>query len=192
MNEIEQEDKSDMTEGHEVTSKTGAVAAGPPEAARVGARILEQGGNAFDAAVAASMACCMLQPQSTGVGGYVLCAMVQESAAGKVWSVDANSISPEAAHEHMYTILPAGNIGGINETEYNCNVKDNANVHGPLAIGPPGMMAGMGTIWERWGKLKWSDVVAPSLNLLADGFPYVVRRERPMSKVVLISIIIPD
>ena len=45
-----------MTEDYEVTSSVGAVAAGPPEAARVGARILEQGGNAFDAAVAASMA----------------------------------------------------------------------------------------------------------------------------------------
>ena len=161
-----------MTEGHEVTSTTGAVAAGPPEAARVGARILEQGGNAFDAAVATSMACCMLQPQSTGVGGYVLCAVILEGATGKVWSIDANSISPKAAHEHMYTILPTRTRGGINENEYNCSVKDNANVHGSLAIGPPGMMAGMGTIWEKWGKLKWSDVVAPSLKLLEDGFPF--------------------
>ncbi len=95
-----------MTEGQEVASNTGAVAAGPPEAARVGARILEQGGNAFDAAVATSMACCMLQPQSTGVGGYVLCAVILEGTTGKVWSIDANSISPKAAHEHMYTILP--------------------------------------------------------------------------------------
>ena len=130
-----------MTEGHEVTSKTGAVAASPPEAARVGAKILEQGGNAFDATVATSMACCMLQPQSTGVGGYVLCAVVKEGATGKVWSVDANSISPKAAHEHMYTILPERISGGINGNEYNCSVKDNANVHGSLAIGPPGMMA---------------------------------------------------
>ncbi|HCR16876.1 MAG TPA: hypothetical protein DIU35_05280 [Candidatus Latescibacteria bacterium] len=161
-----------MTEDYEVTSSVGAVAAGPPEAARVGARILEQGGNAFDAAVAASMACCMLQPQSTGVGGYVLCAVVLEGATGNVWTIDSNSIAPRAAHENMYTILPTGTIDGINENEYDCNVKDNANVHGSLAIGPPGMMAGMGTIWERWGQLKWSEVVAPSLKLLEDGFPF--------------------
>ena len=161
-----------MNEGHEVTSPAGAVAAGPPEAARVGARILEQGGNAFDAAVAASMACCMLQPQSTGVGGYVLCAVVLEGATGKVWSVDANSIAPMAAHEKMYEILQTRAISGINENEYDCNVKDNANVHGSLAIGPPGMMAGMGTIWEKWGKLDWPSVVAPSLKLLEEGFPF--------------------
>jgi gamma-glutamyltranspeptidase/glutathione hydrolase len=34
------------------------------------------------------------------------------------------------------------------------------------------MMAGMGTIWERWGQLKWSEVVAPSLKLLEKGFPF--------------------
>jgi gamma-glutamyltranspeptidase len=33
-------------------------------------------------------------------------------------------------------------------------------------------MAGMGIIWERWGKLKWNEIVAPSLKLLADGFTY--------------------
>jgi gamma-glutamyltranspeptidase/glutathione hydrolase len=51
-------------------------------------------------------------------------------------------------------------------------VRDDANVHGPLAIGPPGVVAGIGLLWERWGRLKWSEIVAPSLRLVADGFPY--------------------
>ncbi|MBT4099795.1 MAG: hypothetical protein HOE86_19230, partial [Gemmatimonadetes bacterium] len=150
-----------------------AVAAGPEEAARIGARILEQGGNAMDAAAAACMACCMFWPHATGVGGYVCCGLVLEGNTGRVWSLDANSIAPAGAHERMYQVGRVGDSPqGINENEYGCSVKDNANVHGPLAIGPPGMMAGMGTLWERWGALRWQDIVAPSLGVLADGFPF--------------------
>lgn len=162
-----------MIEGTEVICTRGAVAAGPAEAARVGARILEAGGNAMDAGSAASMACCMLAPQSTGVGGYICSGLVLEGKSGKVWSVDANSIAPAAAHEHMFEILPATPEGGsANEREYFCRVKDDANIYGPLAVGPPGMMAGMGIVWERWGRLKWPQIVEPSLKLLEQGFPY--------------------
>ena len=162
-----------MVEGKEVISRKGAVAAGPEEAARIGARILERGGNAMDAAAAACMACCMFWPHATGVGGYVCCGLVLEGDTGRVWSLDANSVAPAGAHEGMYRVGPVGDgPPGINENEYNCSVKDNANVHGPLAIGPPGMMAGMGTLWERWGKLAWGDIVAPSLEVLSDGFPF--------------------
>ena len=86
-----------MIEGREVGSAKGAVAAGPEEAARVGARILARGGNAMDAAAATCMACCMLEPHATGVGGYVCAAVVLEGTSGRVWSLDANSIAPAAA-----------------------------------------------------------------------------------------------
>jgi gamma-glutamyltranspeptidase / glutathione hydrolase len=164
-----------MVEGKEVVSAVGAVSAGPEESARIGARILEQGGNAMDAAAAACMACCMLRPHATGVGGYVSCGLVLEGATGQTWSLDGNSVSPAAAHEQMYKVGPVrkGHTG-INENEYDCSVEDDANVWGPLAIGPPGMMAGMGTLWERWGRLKWADIVKPSLDLLSDGFPFDV------------------
>jgi len=164
-----------MVEGKEVLSRKGAVAAGPEEAARIGARILERGGNAMDAAAATCMACCMFWPHATGVGGYVCCGLVLEGSTGRVWSLDANAVAPAGAHEGMYHAGPVGDgPPGINESEYSCSVKDNANVHGPLAIGPPGMMAGMGTLWERWGRLKWHDIIAPSLRVLSDGFPFGV------------------
>ena len=164
-----------MLEGKEVVSRKGAVAAGPEEAARIGARILEQGGNAMDAAAAACMGCCMFLPHATGLGGYVCCGLVLEGSTGRVWSLDANAVAPAGAHETMYQVGRVGDsAGAINESEYRCSVKDNANVHGPLAIGPPGMMAGMGTLWERWGQLKWEDIVAPSFKVLSDGFPIAV------------------
>lgn len=163
-----------MVEALDVTSELGVVAANPPGAARVGGSVLERGGNAMDAAVAASMACCMLEPMSTGVGGYVCCAVVLEGKTGRTWSVDANSIAPAAAHETMYELVGPNEAGPgkLNEREYSCFVRDDANVHGALAIGPPGMMAGMGTIWERWGRLSWPEIIQPSQSLLSEGFTY--------------------
>ncbi|MBT3343993.1 MAG: hypothetical protein HN712_19750 [Gemmatimonadetes bacterium] len=161
-----------MTEGHQIDSEIGAVAAEPEAAARIGARILAEGGNAFDAAAATCMAVPMLYPDKTGIGGYMMTAMVRDGATGRIWSVDANSRAPAAAHESMYDILPAQPGGGINESEYACSVRDNANVHGALAVGVPGQLAGIGTLWERWGRLPWAQVVQPSLDLLANGFPY--------------------
>ena len=52
-----------MQEGVEIICEGGAVATGPAEAARAGAAILIQGGNAFDAAAAACLACAVMQPQ---------------------------------------------------------------------------------------------------------------------------------
>ena len=96
-----------MIESNEVVSSVGAIAAQPQGAARVGARIMEEGGNAFDAAAAASLAACLLQPQSTGITGYVMCAVVRDGRTGEIMSLDANSVAPADAHEGMYEILPA-------------------------------------------------------------------------------------
>ena len=164
-----------MVEDREVSSRQGVVAAQPPEAARVGARVLEQGGNAFDAAAAACLACCMLQPGSTDVGGYVFVGVVRDGKTGEITSVDANSVAPAGAREDMFGILPLGDdTEDLNAREYFCRVKDDANVFGPLAVGVPGTLAGIGTIWEKWGRLEWEDILAPFQRLLEDGFPYDV------------------
>lgn len=162
-----------MIEGHDVVSTVGGCAAGPAEAARVGARILEQGGNAFDAAAAAAMACCILQPASTGIGGYCGCAVVKEGASGRVWSVDGNAQAPRAVSDEMYRpTRPAPDANGLNEREYNATVANDENIYGSRAIAMPGMAAAMGTIHERWGRLKWAEIVAPCRQLVEDGFPY--------------------
>lgn len=159
-----------MTEGTEVVSSVGAIAAQPQEAARVGARILAEGGNAFDAAAASALASCLLQPQSTGITGYVMAAVVRDGRTGEIWSLDANSTAPAAAREDMYEILPAsGDPRDLNSREYGCSVRHSANVFGPLAVGVPGMGAGIGTLWERWGRLEWPQIVAPTQQLLAEG-----------------------
>lgn len=160
-------------EGKDVISVKGAIATEAQAVEKLGATILARGGNAIDAAAAACLAGCMVHPHLSDLGGYVCCAVVLEAKSDRVWSLDANAIAPAAAHERMFTVMPVGNgPAGINENEYSCRVQDNANVHGPLAVATPGAMAGIGRLWERWGSLKWPEIVAPSLELLEAGIPY--------------------
>lgn len=162
-----------MVEGKEIVVTSGAVATEPQDAARAGAQVLEAGGNAMDAAAAACLASGAMQPETADVGGYVLCAVVLEGSSGRVWSLDSNSVAPAAAHERMFQVLPLqGEKVGINANEYLCSVPDDANIYGPRAVAVPGVMAGIGLLWERWGRAKWADLIAPALRLLADGFPY--------------------
>jgi gamma-glutamyltranspeptidase/glutathione hydrolase len=155
-----------------VNAKYAVVAAESDAAASAARDALDAGGNAADAAAAAAIASCMVEPQLVDLGGYVAAAVVLEGKTGKVWSVDADSAAPKAASAAMFRVLPkpAGKRG-LNENEYDCSVENNANVDGALAVGVPATLAGIGTIHQRWGKLKWAQVIAPSQRLLADGFP---------------------
>jgi gamma-glutamyltranspeptidase / glutathione hydrolase len=167
-----------MIEGLEVVASVGVIATGPAEAARAGGRIFERGGNAMDAAAAACLTCAVLEPQAVDIGGYVAAGVILEGATGQVWSLDANSVAPAAAHEAMYEVLPPQpGKRGINELEYACSVRDDANVYGPLSVGVPGFVGGVGTLWERWGRLPWADIVAPARALVEEGLPYTVVRD---------------
>ena len=162
-----------MIEGKQIRVGKGAVATEAAQAARIGARMLERGGNAMDAAAAACLACGVLIPYYVDIGGYACSGVVLEGASGRVWSLDSNSAAPAAAHASMYEVTEKipGKVG-VNENEYDCSVKNDANVYGPLAAAPPGFMGGVGMLWEKWGRLKWSEIVEPSIALVQDGFPY--------------------
>src|SRR5438270_6136409 len=122
-----------MIEGQEIIASTGVVATGPAEAARAGARLFDRGGNAFDAAAAACLACAVLEPQAVDLGGYVAAGVVLDGKSGELWSIDANSVAPKAAREDMFEVMPPEpGKRGINEIEYDCSVRDDANVYGPL------------------------------------------------------------
>ena len=162
-----------MTSGVDIVCRNGAVATGPAEAAEVGASILASGGNAMDAAAAACLAASTLEPQAVDLGGYVLAGVVLEGKSGSIWSVDANTVAPTAAKEDMFqTTRPVPGRRGINEREWGCTVVDDANIQGPLAVSVPGFLAGVGMLWERWGRLKWREIVEPARDLVARGLAY--------------------
>ena len=172
-----------ISEGFEVTGRTGVIATGPAEGARAGARMFQSGGNAMDAVAAACIVCAVMEPQAVDLGGYVFAAVLLDGKTGRVWSIDSNSVAPSAARDDMFEVLPLrSGAPGINEIEYGCSVRDDANIYGPLSVAAPGFMAGVGTMWERWGRAKWPDILAPARELLDAELSYSLVRESILTK----------
>src|SRR6266700_451955 len=84
----------DRTQGRSmVISKNGIVAAESPLAAQAGVRILERGGNAVDAAVAANAVMGVVAPMSNGIGGDLF-AIVHDITTGSIHGLNASGWSP--------------------------------------------------------------------------------------------------
>src|SRR5437660_5759374 len=75
-------------------ARKAAVAADLEPVAAAALKVAQAGGNAVDAAAAACLASCMLEPSAVDLGGYVTCAVVLEGKTGAVWAVDADSAVP--------------------------------------------------------------------------------------------------
>lgn len=156
-----------LREAQSVICRRGVVATGPADAAAAGARLLAQGGNAMDAAAATALACAVLEPEAVDLGGYVACGILREAATGAIWALDANTVAPARAMDGMFQVLPQRpDTWGVNQSEYGCSVAGDANVYGPLSVGVPGFIAGVGLLAERWGRLRWPQIVAPSQALV--------------------------
>lgn len=137
--------------------KRGMVISAHPLASEAGLSVLQQGGNAVDAAVATTLAISVVEPFSAGVGGggFLLLRLGQ---TGEVRALDFRERAPLAATRTMFL-------------DSQGKVRSRASVDGYLAAGTPGTIAGMYEVQRRYGKLAWKDVVAPALRLSRDGFP---------------------
>ena len=153
-----------------VTKKTppvrrGLVAAEHPVGARVGARILERGGNAVDAAVATAFAMTVVEPfMSTIAGSGTM--LVHRARHGETVALDFNGCAPARAHASMFR-LSTGISRGLFAWP---NVEGAANERGWLAPAVPGSVAGLSLALERYGTMELRDVVAPAIELARGGF----------------------
>ena len=137
-----------------------AVAAGHPATAAAGAEILDAGGSAADAAVAACLASCVAETVMTGLlgGGH---AIHYEAASGTVRNLDCFCAVPGLAAEPRQTELLHLDVPFGEEL-----------VHyavGPASCAVPGVDAGLGALWEAHGRLPWPRLVEPALRLARDG-----------------------
>ena len=132
-----------------VTGPHAMVTTGHPLATEVGRKILEQGGNAIDAAVAVGFALEVVLPSAgnIGGGGFILC----RDTAGTVCALDYRETAPGGATRNMY-LDSAGN-------------PTDASLTGPLAAGVPGSVAGMYEAWKQYGHLPWATLIAPAIAL---------------------------
>jgi gamma-glutamyltranspeptidase / glutathione hydrolase len=122
-------------------------------AAKVGADVMKQGGNAVDAAVATGFALAVTFPEAgnLGGGGY----MVIRMADGRVDAIDYRETAPLAASRDMY-VGPDGKLTG-------------ESVVGPKASGVPGAVAGMVEAHRKYGVLPLAKVLAPAIRLAEEG-----------------------
>jgi gamma-glutamyltranspeptidase / glutathione hydrolase len=148
-----------------VVERTGAaetpikgLVTGQPQAAAVGNDVLAAGGNAVDAIVAAALTAGVVAVPSTGIGGYGGHLMVAR-ANGKVSAIDFNTTAPSAAKPDMFHADDKGKVA------------DDANNHGWLAAGVPGVLAGMQLALDRYGSKPFADLVKPAIRYAREGFP---------------------
>lgn len=149
-----------------VEATEGVVAASHPLASEAGVLILKQGGNAIDAALAASFAISVLRPQSTGIGGGGF-ALVYKKESGKVIAYDFRERAPLQASEKMYQ----NKDGSLKEFFYKKKKVGLAAHSGHQSVGVPGMIAGLLEMHKKHGTLPLSKIMEPAIQLAENGFP---------------------
>jgi gamma-glutamyltranspeptidase / glutathione hydrolase len=160
-----------------VTSHRGVVAAKHPLAARAGVDMLNRGGNAVDAAVAAAFAIGVIEPWMSGLGGggYMVVGRPPSPGASSGHGRPAESASvvefgmraPLAAHAEMFQLED----GYDTELFGWRRVRGQANIHGPRSVAVPGVPAGLALALERFGTMPLAAVLGPAIALARDGFP---------------------
>jgi gamma-glutamyltranspeptidase/glutathione hydrolase len=132
------------------------VAAANPLATEAGYRILREGGNAMDAAIAVQMALTLVEPQSSGIGGGAFL-MHWDGRDVRAW--DGRETAPTAADERMF-------LGADGKP-----VPFAEAVFGGRAVATPGAVVMLEQAHKAHGKLPWAQLFAPAIELAEAGFP---------------------
>ena len=139
-----------------VRAKNGMVSSASRLASETGVQVLQQGGNAIDAAVATAFALAVTWPSAGNIGGGGF--LVYHGQVGHATTYDFREKAAMAATEEMYL--------GIDG-----RVQNNSNHIGMLAIGVPGTVAGLYKAHQELGSLPWSELVAPAVKMAREGIP---------------------
>ena len=131
-----------------------AVATSQPLASGAGLEILQKGGNAVDAAVAAAAVLNVTEPHMTGIGGDMF-AILWSADDQKLVGLDASGrsgslLSPEALRARGHERMPGG---------------------GPEAVTVPGAISGWVALLERYGTMPLAEVLAPAIRIAEEGYP---------------------
>jgi gamma-glutamyltranspeptidase/glutathione hydrolase len=137
-----------------VITRYGIVATSHVQASMAGAKILERGGSAVDAAIAANAVLGVTEPMMNGMGGDLF-VIYWEAKTGKLYGLNASGWAPRGLTiEHLKskgaTAMPQAGIDSVTL---------------------PGAVAGWGALHERFGKMAWKDLFQPAIFYADEGYP---------------------
>jgi gamma-glutamyltranspeptidase/glutathione hydrolase len=132
----------------------GVVSSGHVLASQVGLRVLEEGGNAVDAVLAAGAVLAVVLPEANTIGGDLF-ALVHDGSTGEVTAVNASGPAPQAATPEWFRAQGHRTIPA----------------RGILSIEVPGLVAGWALLHERFATQPLADLLAPAIRVAAEGFP---------------------
>lgn len=133
-----------------------AIASAHPMATLAGQTILQQGGNAFDAAVAVTAALAVVEPYSSGLGGGGFW-LIHRAKDGFETMIDGRETTPAAGHRDMYLDKKGDVVPGL-------------SMNGALAAGIPGVPAAIVHMAKKYGRLPLAKSLAPAIELAKSGF----------------------
>ena len=137
--------------GAQTSLSNAAIASAHPLATAAGKTILDQGGNAFDAAVAVAATLAVVEPYSSGLGGGGFF-LLHRARDGKQVMLDARERAPLRATADMYSEAPQASLAGAR------------------AAAIPGLPAGLAHLAKRYGRLPLKQSLAPAIGLAQHGF----------------------
>ena len=141
---------------HPEVDQNGMVVSQHYLASSVGAQILEDGGNAYDASIAVAFALAVVLPRAGNIGGGGFMVMYDEKT-DKSYSIDYREKAPALASKDMYL----NDDGSVNNKRAR---------EGILSIGVPGTVYGMWEVHKKFGSLPWEKLLEPAIKLAEEGF----------------------
>ncbi len=137
-------------------SDTAMVVTAHPLSSEIGKKILFNGGNAIDAAIATQFALAVVYPRAGNIGGGGF--MIVRMADGQADALDYREKAPAKAYRNMY----------LDENE---EVIPDLSTYGAMAVGVPGTVAGMEAVHKKYGTIEWAKLIQPAIDLAKNGFP---------------------
>lgn len=169
--QVEQEPaaRTERTMRPVISGRHFAVSSMKPQATEAAARILEAGGNAFDAAVAGQAVLALVDPALNGYGSDAML-LVYDAKAKRVWSINAGGPAPRLATIEWYEKNSGGKLP----------VNDSL-----LAATVPGVIDAWYVLLDRWGTMTFAQVLQPAIEVAEQGFPLPDALARSMAAAKL-------
>ena len=139
-----------------VVAQNGMAATSHPLASQIAIDVLQAGGSAVDAAIAANAAIGLMEPVGNGIGGDLF-AIVWDPETKRLWGLNASGRSPQGL-----------DLAGLRER---LGERTKIPPMGPLPVTVPGCVDGWAELHARFGKLEFAALLAPAIRYAREGFP---------------------